>query len=168
MRESLAVTHHANLNWNPDQEKAIDKVAASGLCDSLGLLLWKWRYMDEKPAERGAIEGLSIKVQERFKNEVALNCYKIAKQGVNEYKLSYCNKCRGAKEMVVGSLRIVCQHCSGCGMRRWTDFERSRAMSLSMKRVETFQRHFNWLSNQIWTLDDLVNRQIQFYVGRYE
>lgn len=168
MRESLAATHHANLQWNPDTERAIDKVAASGLCDELGLLLWKWRYMDEKPAERKAIEGLSFKVAERFKNEMALNCYKIAKQGVNEYKLSYCSKCNGARELIAGNLRIICEACAGQGIRRWTDFERARAMSLSLGRVKTLQRHFNWLSSQIWTLDDLVGRQIKYYVGRYE
>jgi len=168
MRESLAVTHHANLNWNPDQEKAIDKVAASGLCDPLGLHLWKAKYMLESVSYREAEKQLKGLTKEKFKREAGLICDKVVEQGLREYLSDRCKACHGAKEMIVETRRITCDVCSGFGIRRFTDFERATAMSLAMGRVKTLQRHFNWLSNQIWTLDDLVNRQIQFYVGRYE
>ena len=167
MRESLAATHHANLQWN-QEERAIDKVAASGLCDELGILLWKAKYMLETAAYRNAELRLKEKVKEQFKREASLICDKVTEQGLREYLSDRCKACLGAKEMIVGSKRITCEACSGFGIRRFTDFERARAMSLSLGRVKTLQRHFNWLSSQIWTLDDLVGRQIKFYVGRYE
>lgn len=168
MRESLAVTHHANLNWNPDQEKAIDKVAASGLCDPLGLHLWKAKYMLESQSYREAEKQLKVLTKERFTREMGLICDKVVEQGLREYLSDRCKTCKGAKELIAGTKRITCDVCSGFGIRRFTDFERARSMSLAMGRVKTLQRHFNWLSNEIWTRDDLVNRQIQYFVGRYD
>ena len=172
MRESLAATHHSSLEWNPDTERAIDKVAASGLCDALGILLWKAKYMLESPAYREAEKQLRVRVKDQFKREAWLICDKVTEQGLREYLSDRCKTCggRGGLEVEVqlSKLVITCDVCSGSGTRRFTDFERARAMSLSLGRVKTLQRHFNWLSSQIWTLDDLVGRQIKFYVGRYD
>lgn len=168
MRESLAATHHANLQWNPDTERAIDKVAASGLCDALGILLWKAKYMLESPAYREAEKQLRVRVKDQFKREAWLILEKVTEQGLREYLSDRCNACLGAKEMIVGSRRIECEVCSGSGTRKFEDHERATAMGLSLGRVKTLQRHFSWLSKEIWTLDDLVGRQIKYFVGRYD
>lgn len=168
LREGFSSTHHASLKWSPDHERAIDKVAASGLCDALGVLLWKAKYMLESPAFKDADKILKERVKEKFPKEAGLICDKLVEQSLREYLSDRCRSCHGAKEMIVEQRRIVCEVCSGFGIRRYTDFERARAMSLSLGRVKTLQRHFGWTCNLIFTLDEQVNRQIVYYLGRQD
>ena len=168
LREAYAATSFANLQWSEISERPIDRVAASGLCDELGVLLWKAKYMLESPAYKEADKQLKVKVKDKFPKEAGLVCDKLVEQSLKEYLADRCKTCHGAKEMIVGTRRITCEACSGFGIRRWTDFERARAMSLALGRVKTLQRHFNWTCNLIFTLDEQVNRQIEFYLGRHD
>lgn len=166
LREGFSSTHHASLKWSPDHERAIDKVAASGLCDSLGVLLWKAKYMLESDAYRVAQRELEVRLKEKFKREANLVCDLLAEQSLREYISDACRVCNGAKEMIVDKRRIVCEVCSGFGIRRYTDFERARAMSLSLGRVKTLERHFGWTINLIQTLDDQVNGALVYFLER--
>ncbi len=166
LREGYAATHHANLEWEPDHEKAIDKVAASGLCDTLGVLLWKAKYMLESDAYKKAQKELEQRVKGRFTKEAGLICDRVAEQSLREYLSDRCRTCNGAKELIVQQRRIVCEVCSGNGIRRFTDFERARSMSLALGRVKTLQRHLGWTTNLILTLDSEVNRLMFKLLGR--
>lgn len=166
LREGYAATHHANLEWEPDHERAIDKVAASGLCDALGVLLWKAKYMLESEAYKSAQKELEKRVKDKFAKEAGLVCDKLAEQTLREYISDRCRTCNGARELIVQQRRIVCEVCLGDGIRRYTDFERARSMSLALGRVKTLQRHLTWASDLILTLDGQVNRAMHHLLGR--
>ena len=168
LREAYAATSFANLQWSEISERPSDRVSASGLCDELGVRLWKIRYMKEKKYEPEAILKISLRLNKRSPALPELICFKIAKQCLTEYKDNFCKTCKGAKEMIVGQRRIVCEKCTGFGIRRWTDFERARGTGLGVNHVGKLQSHFRWGSDLLLTLDSKVNRQIEFYLGRNE
>lgn len=168
LREAYAATSYANLQWSEITERPIDRVAASGLCDPLGILLWKAKYMLESPAYKEADRLLKVKVKEKFNKEAGLICDKLVEQSLKEYLSDRCKQCNGAKELIAGDRRITCDVCSGFGLRRWTDFERARGTGLAIGRVKTLERKFSWTVNLLLTLDSEVNRQIEFYLGRTE
>ena len=158
LRESFAATHHASLAWSPDHERAIDKVAASGLCDPLGVLLWKARYMLESWAYQQADKEIKQRIRVKFPREAGLNLDKVVEQSLREFLSDKCNTCKGRKFIPNGELIITCEDCSGSGIRRYSDFERARYTNLALGRVKTLQRHFNWTLNLMMTLDTEVNR----------
>lgn len=168
LRQAYAATSLANLQWSEITERPIDRVAASGLCDDLGVLLWKAKYMLESSAYKEAEKKLAIRIQVKFHREPELICLKLSEQTLKEYVGDKCKKCNGAKEIIGKYRREVCDVCSGFGIRRWTDFERARAMQIALGRVKSLQRHFNWSSNLIMTLDADVGRQMNVYLGRWE
>ncbi len=166
LRESFASTHHANLGWNPDHERAIDKVAAAGLCDELGVLLWKAKYMSESWAYKKARTILLNTHSERFKNEARAIVDAVVDQCLHEYLSDMCQWCKGAKEVMAGDRRVICDGCQGHGIRRYTDNERARSMKLALGRVRVIQRQFRFLTELIGTQDGAVNKQLSFYLER--
>jgi len=166
LRESFASTHHANLGWNPDHERAIDKVAASGLCDELGVLLWKAKYMSESEAYKKARRMLINAHSERFSNEARGIVDAVVEQCLHEYISDMCSWCKGAKEIMAGDKRVICDGCGGFGIKRYTDHERARAMKQSLGRVKVIQRQFRFLTELIGTQDGKVNTQLNYFLER--
>ena len=111
---------------------------------------------------------MSLLIKQRFIHEAELNCLKVATQALEEYLRNYCKTCRGAKELIVGDRRITCDVCLGYGIRRWTDFERARAMQVSLNRAKTLQRHIGWAVGLMLTMDRKVNDQMNDKLGRWE
>lgn len=166
MREALASTHHASLVWS-ERERAIDKVAASGRCDELGVLLWKAKYMSESVAYRKARTILINKVSERFIYEARLVVDNLVDQCLHEFISDMCNWCKGAKEIMAGEKKVVCDACQGHGVRKFTDNERARAMKLALGKVQKMQRHFRFLHELMGSLDRQVNEQMNEQLERY-
>lgn len=168
LRESYASTHHASLKWSPDHERAIDKVAASGRCDELGILLWKLKYMSESWALKKTREELIKRHLERFKHEVDTLRSLVIDQCLHEYLSDKCQWCKGAKEMIVNERRVVCDACQGHGIRKYSDVDRARYMKQSLGRVKTLQRQFTYIHETIGTLDRSVNQMMAYQLGRFE
>lgn len=166
LRESFAATHHASLEWSPISERAIDKVAASGLCDPLGVLLWKARYMLESWAYKQAEQELKLRIRVKFPREVGLNLDKVIEQSLKEFMSDKCLSCNGRASVTINNLKITCEACSGSGIRRYTDFERARYTKLALGRIRTLQRHFNWTTDLMMTLEGTVNAEMYKILGR--
>lgn len=166
LREGFASTHHANLGWNPDHERAIDKVAASGLCDELGVLLWKAKYINESAAYKKA-RGLMVNMHsERFKNEARTIVDALVDQCLHEFLSDRCKACNGAKELIAGDRRVTCDTCEGYGIRRYTDFERARSMKVAMGKIQKMSRQFNFWAHEIGSRDRAVNSLMFKFLGR--
>ena len=169
LRESFASTHHANLGWNPDHERAIDKVAASGLCDELGVLLWKAKYVSESDAAKKALKELNKRVRERFTHHAGLILSKVVDQAFHEFMSDQCKVCGGRGQIKAGELLVVCETCDGTRIRRYSDFERARSMGLAYGQVETLVKHnrpFDWTLKLIVESDRRVNIQMNILLER--
>lgn len=157
LREAFASTNFASLEWDENKELAIDRVTASGLCDELGVLLWKAKYMNESVAYKSARTILINIHTERFINEVRLVAESVVEQCLHEYVSDRCRDCNGAKELMVGERRVICETCNGSGIRRYTDFERARTMKLALGKVQRIIRQFGYIQQLIGTKDRSVN-----------
>lgn len=157
LRESLAATTHASLEWSEERERAVDRVAASGRVPGLGLLIWKARYMLESRAYQDATKGLLKRYLSRYRNESEEIALKCVEQALSEFLGSYCQACTGSREITVGALRVPCSDCGGSGVKRYRDTERAGRMKLSLAQVRLLGHKIEWLQNEIGTLDRQVN-----------
>lgn len=158
LREAYAATHHANLDWNEERERAVDRVAAAGMCDALGIALWKAKYMLEVAAYHESKKLLVALYRDgRSKFETPAIVEKIADQVLHEYLSDKCSACGGAKELVEDNLRVTCAKCDGSGVRRYTDMERARTMQIGLDRVRRLDRGIRWLAAEISSRDLDVN-----------
>ena len=167
IREAFAATSFANLQWSEISERPIDRVAASGLCDELGVLLWKLKYMCEASAYKKAREELIKRHQERYRYEVDALRSSVVDQCLYEFLYDKCKWCKGAKEMIVGERRVVCDACQGYGIRKFTNSDRSKYMKQSMGRIKTLEGQFKYVHDLIGTLDRKVNSMMCEQLERY-
>ena len=158
MREAYAATHHANLDWKEDRERAIDRIAAAGFADPLGIALWRAKYLSESLAYRDANKRLvDLYRDSRSKHETQFVVEKIVDQVLHEYLSSACRACDGAREIIVGELRVMCDTCGGSGVRKYDDMGRARMMSLSLDRIKRLSRSIGWLAAEVSARDIAVN-----------
>jgi len=166
MRELYAATHHASLQWTEDHERAIDRVAAAGRAPTLGVQIWRARYMLESKAYQDAINGLTAHYLARYKAERPDMARRLVEEILSEFMGPSCISCNGARELVEDELRVVCDSCHGTGLRHYTDMERAGRMKLSYGRVKSLSHKMMWLMDEIGSMDKSVNEIVSFELER--
>lgn len=159
LREPFASTAVAGLGWSEISERPIDRVAASGFADALGVRLWKAKYQDSSTDAVSAVNTLADKVKQRYKAENKDTCYRIAFQCLIEYLKPHCLLCMGRGETKLqNGVKIICRECRGTQVKRYTDFDRARSMQISLAKTRAITHKLSWLSDEIQRLDMGVNR----------
>lgn len=166
LREAYAATSMASLEWNAERERAVDRVAAAGRCPTLGLNIWKARYLLEGKAYQDALNGLRLHFQERYRAEGQDMTRRLVDQAFHEYMSDKCKTCLGAKEVLLNELKVSCETCGGSGIRRYTDFERARTMQISMQKVKSVSHKLAWLLGELAGMDKQVNAIISAELER--
>lgn len=157
----MAATGYASLQWNPDWERAVDRVAAGGKVDVLGLSLWKARYM----LEVGAYHDARQRMMERYPKRWPKMPYRlmagVIDQCLHEYLAPFCRVCLGAKEMIIDKKRVLCSKCEGSGLRRYSDSDRARGMKCSLVEIaKKAAPKFECIMGELTWMDAEVNRQM--------
>lgn len=160
MREALASTAFASLEWAEERERAVDRVAASGRAPRLGLDLWKARYLLESKAYQDARKGLVHAFRERYVHETPSIAEKCTEEALSEFLGPACSTCNGARELVIGDLRVECEPCHGSGLKVYSDWERASRMQLSLQWVRKLAPKLAWLAGELGSLDRAVNSVI--------
>ena len=158
LREAYSATALASLEWKQEAERAIDRVAAAGLANPLGVALWRSKYLLESKSYGDAKKGLADLYRARHSHETPAVVEIIVEQVLHEYLSDKCVTCNGAKETIVGELRVMCGTCSGSGVRNYGDYQRAQTMKISLDRVRRLSRFMGWLADMVGTLDGEVNR----------
>lgn len=166
LREAVAATAYASLKWTPEWERAIDRVAASGKVDALGLRLWKAKYMLESQAYLDARVRMQGRYLKRWPKCPPWMKLKIIEQCLAEYIAPQCVACRGAKEMIVGEKRVICEKCEGSGARRYSDGDRARAMRVSHAEAVRHMSIFDCITDEISFMDSEVNKNLVIELER--
>jgi hypothetical protein len=156
LREAFSATALANLDWSEIQEKAIDRVAASGKATTLGISLWKARYQLESRAYQTALKQALEAFCKRYRDRNAV-AEQIVAQAMREYIDSCCKTCNGVGEMVINDLRVVCDACAGSKVHRYSDRERAERMTVSYAIVKHSVHKINWLLGQFYDEDRRLN-----------
>ncbi len=157
MRPAYAATECANFDWSEISERPIDRIAAAGFVDCMGLLLWKAIYNNDSRALDGLYKGLIKHFMERYKRENQENVQRIVIQCLHEYFNPKCPSCRGTAEAMIGELRTLCKTCDGTGLRHYSDSDRSISMQISYARTKLAGHKLKWLSAEISKIDKVVN-----------
>jgi len=157
LREAYAGTGRASLEWNPDAERSIDRVAAAGKANRLGLDIWKCRYGLEAQALRDAISGLAVVYMIRYPRSEIDIAERVCNQVMSEYLAQFCTTCMGKREVIFGELRTACTSCAGSGIGRYSNEARARMMQISYGKVKMLSSRMQWLYNHVSTQDKNVN-----------
>lgn len=155
-REALAATHHASLEWH-EREAAVDRVAASGKADRLGVCLWKAKYMQEVWAYLECRRELRKRFLVRYKYENWGIAGKLVEQALTEFIACFCPDCLGKKEQLYENLRVICRGCAGSGIRLYSDIDRSKMTKLSLQRCRSLENKFDWIQRLISEEEGRVN-----------
>ena len=167
LREPYAATAFAGLGWSEVSERPIDRVAAAGFADGLGLALWRAKYQYSQSAVVLAMQGLRTRFQARYKSESWDMSQRVVTQCLLEYLKPACEVCLGRGEArLQNGVRIVCRGCGGTQVKRYSDFERARSMQISLCKVRAIAHKIGWLSRQIGSLDAGVNRVMSEQLDR--
>ena len=165
MREAYAGTGRASLEWNPDAERSIDRVAAAGKANALGVNLWKAKNGLESVAFLRAVDQLSVVYSERYRREDADLVGKLCFQAISEWVAQFCTTCAGTREVMHGELKTICTACAGSGVRRYTDEQRARMMMVSFDKMRRMGGRFRWLHDYIsredWMANDVMARNLE-------
>lgn len=157
VREGYSATILASLEWSSERERAVDRLAAAGLADELGVALWHARYCNESAAYLKA-RGLLVKrFLAHYKSEKPETAQRVCEEALSEWLGPACTTCNGARELLHEGLRITCDSCGGTGIKRYSDFERAGRMKMSMAHVRVLSHKLTWVAREIGTLDRQVN-----------
>lgn len=166
LREGYASIHHANLAWDADYERAIDKVAASGRASTLGVALWRAKYMNEAKAYRAALRMLARVLGGRHGGDGRALRERIATQCLREYIAPMCTTCLGVGEVVEKKLRIVCRTCNGVRVKWYSDRERALAMDISLAHARMLATKIRMAAETIEKADRQVNAVLVYQLER--
>ena len=114
----------------------------------------------EKSAFRDCLRLLTDAYRTRYKADSEALAVDLVVQALAEWINQSCRDCGGARELVVGDLKVICNTCGGTGLHRYSDFERSRAMRISYAIVKHSRHKLQWLADQIGTEDRRVNYEM--------
>lgn len=165
LREALASTVLASLEWSPEVERAVDRVAASGKVSPLGLAIWKARYCLESSAYEKACKLLTQWFRETYTNEQRWVGEKVAEQALYEYIFHFCQTCNGVGELVVEDLKVACPECKGSKLKRYSDKERCVRMKISWAMTKALTRKMQRAIGKVFDEDNIVNRAMAYELG---
>ena len=144
LREAFSATALANLDWDENSERPIDRVAASGKINELGLLLWKAKYQLEAEAYRRVQIALCEIYGKRYRDAPPIRAALVG-QALREFLAPACRACRGVGEMMVNDRRVVCEDCGGSKLHRYSDIERAGTMKLGFGLTKHAAHKIQWL-----------------------
>lgn len=133
----VTATQSSNLRWDADFVRAVDRLTALGMSDSLGSALWRAKYCRDSAAGRRAVLLLAKKVEARLRVERSY-AEKLSIAAFKEWMLDACDKCGGSGNIAEGPHVSTCPKCNGSGVKRHGDSERALAAGLP---VESWQKH---------------------------
>jgi hypothetical protein len=156
LREAATTIQYASLEWS-EHERAVDRVAACGKADALGVAIWKAKYGLESACYHAAVKGLTKAYLARYKREGQPLAEMLCEQVLSEFIAQFCVACQGRRELVIDDRMQACTACAGSGVRRYTDEQRARMMRISHARVLVMAHKIRWVHDLISRLDGEVN-----------
>lgn len=117
--DSLEVDHH---------EMPIDRIGAFSRGSRMGTLLWRLKYGHDASCFKPAVFLLVKEAQ--LKSAIGT---RLCSMAITEWLLPQCGTCNGARELIIGPKRIVCEDCKGYGVKRYSDRERDAYLGARFK-----------------------------------
>lgn len=166
LRGVYASVSLANLAWDENQERAIDRIAASGKAAKLGVYLWKSRYMLEVAAYHRAHDLLLVLYRRRYARDSITVAKAMVEQAMLEYIYPQCRACLGKGERMVDEVLVMCDVCAGSRVHKYKDAERSRRMQISYSITRASGHKLAWLHDRITDEDRQVNERLNIELER--
>ena len=150
-------TLRSSLNWDDsDHERSVDKLTAFSFSDKLSTMLWRLKYGNDMSAYNPVVILLAKSLKPMNRN-ISI---KVSEQAVYEWLFPFCLTCRGAKEIMVGDLKVTCKACDGVGVQRYTN--KVRELNLG----GNFDQHIEKIHSIITSSDIAPSIEMRKRLGR--
>lgn len=167
LRESYAATELQSHAHSDLRETPIDRIAAAGLCNPLGIMLWKAKYSHDSVSYINLEHALWRMCRAKYPNAPAATLRKAVEQSLREsLSPDICLTCNGLKGVTIDHKWVVCTKCDGTGVQRYSDLRRSRGMQISLKTTEYLTHKIRYCINVISKLDFEVNGEMNRQLER--
>lgn len=114
-----------------------DRIAAMGLGakGELGSLVFRFARAEQPQWGRRIVLVLANRVIRR--HEIGRDmATRIAACALSEFSRPHCHVCRGARELMVGEVKVTCSACGGTGLERYHDADREAFIGAYGKRID--------------------------------
>lgn len=139
-----------------------DRVAALAGASRLGSALWRLKYSNDPKVYKSAVLLLAKRMG--WKNSDMLQ--RICELAIREWLLGMCIECKGAREVIVGDLRITCPSCEGIGVKRYSDRERERFVGLEARSWDRWVKKYEAVQAAMTGEDIRVNAIVSIKLER--
>ena len=135
-KETLAkATNSSNMEMEPGVVHDVDRIAAMAGGDILGGLLLRFREGEQPQWGRriALILARRMILRQHLTRSIA---ERVACAVLEEFRSPHCTTCHGAREMIVGRLKITCHACEGSGKQHYTDASRRAKIGTYGRRID--------------------------------
>lgn len=125
-------------------ESSADRIAALGISDALGSLLWRLRWANDHRAFEPAVVELVRRVRRKTRLH-AHHVRDVCVIALEEWLDDVCRKCGGRGHIVTPGTphaRHACPMCAASGTRRHSDVERGRRLSMDKRTYRLAEEVF--------------------------
>lgn len=155
-----------DITYDPNNETALDRIAALGMIDPLGAALWRVLGQHDSHAFRAAARLL----HDRLHWPVGIDRETRARScliSIEEFVSKLCDTCGGRKFQTTESgVRIECQSCHGTGIGSKSHEDRLGRLGVGKgvyaQLVVVFDEAHRLLNNA----DSFVSYQLAYRIGR--
>jgi hypothetical protein len=135
-KESLArAANSSDMTVEPGVVHDADRLAAMAGGNVLGGLLLRFRESEQPQWARRIVLILAHRIvrKHRLGRELA---ERTATMALTEFRQPHCTECGGAKEMILGNLKVTCGACEGTGKQRYTNTTRRARIGTYGTRID--------------------------------
>lgn len=134
-KETLAkATNSSNMEMEPNVTHDADRVAAMAGGNVLGGLLLRFREGEQPQWAKRIVLILARRMvlRQHLTRSIA---ERTACAALEEFRSPYCTSCRGARETMIGRLKLTCPACEGSGRQHHTDASRRARIGTYGRRI---------------------------------
>jgi len=162
-----AITGH-DLSTEELFESAVDQIYAFAYGDSLGIALWRLKWIYDRSTFETAIGLLADRIQVR-KGDVRAMRMRVAQVVIEEYLNDLCQVCGGRGHTVLAGTphaHSACGSCNSTGHKRPSDAERMLHAQMRPELYRKFERLFALAHQKIDAADAGTKAEMESHLGR--
>ena len=135
-KEALAqATNSSDLEFEQGVVRDIDKVVAMAGGNTLGGLVFRVRECGQPEFGRQAVLILAHRIVRKFSLGRAV-AERTAACALAEFVNPHCGVCNGAREVMLGQVKVTCPACEGSGKQRHSNNTRRAVIGTYGSRID--------------------------------
>ena len=145
-----------NLGWRASLTMPIEYVAAMSAATNLGSHLLRAKDHDRHAFRRAVLLLASKAIKTCHARKLLMSrdqAVLLSVAAIFERIEPHCFQCRGAGEVIVADLKVVCPSCKGFAVHRYSDKQRARMCGLKADDWPQWESRYMLVMGILWAND---------------